>query len=494
MKRLSIKLKITLWYILVMIIISGVVFTAMTSISQKMLENDIQDRITRSVRDVSRRLERPGNIPGQKPQNQQPQTDNGAPPPQPKDGEAPPQPKDMRENQTNQTQEFKLNISEPELYTNGIHMAIYDSDKNLVMGSIPFEIENPPEFEEDCLNIISTSSGKYYIDTKRIEAADGNSYWIRGVASVNDEGFALKSALKINITMTVILIIIAALGGYFIIKRTLKPVEDIRRTADEISESSDLSRRIELSSGNDEFYQLAASFDKMLDKIEQTLEREKQFTSDASHELRTPVAAILSSCEYMTNYAKDYEEMRTSALSVKAEAERMSKLISQLLMISRMDKNSLQLNYEDVDLGELLNFVCDEQEEINNESSIVLHRDIEQDIVVSADRFMLARLCINLISNAYRYGKKDGNIYVSLTAEDKKAVLKVADDGIGIAEDQLPKIWERFYQAEPARSESGSAGLGLSMVKWIASRHGGEVSASSKKGEGSVFTFVMERL
>ena len=107
---------------------------------------------------------------------------------------------------------------------------------------------------------------------------------------------------------------------------------------------------------------------------------------------------------------------------------------------------------------------------------------------------MLARLCINLISNAYHYGKKDGNIYVSLTAEDKKAVLKVADDGIGIAEDRLPKIWERFYQADPARSESGSAGLGLSMVKWIASRHGGEVSASSKKGEGSVFTFVMERL
>lgn len=102
MKRLSIKLKITLWYIWVMIIISGVVFTAMTSISQKMLENDIQYRITRSVRDVSRRLERPGNIPGQKPQNQPPQTDNGAPPPQPKD---------MRENQTNQTQEFKLNIS-----------------------------------------------------------------------------------------------------------------------------------------------------------------------------------------------------------------------------------------------------------------------------------------------------------------------------------------------------------------------------------------------
>ena len=186
--------------------------------------------------------------------------------------------------------------------------------------------------------------------------------------------------------------------------------------------------------------------------------------------------------------------MRTSALSVKAEAERMSKLISQLLMISRMDKNSLQLNYEGVDLGELLNFVCDEQEEINNESSIVLHRDIEKDIVVSADRFMLARLCINLISNAYHYGKKDGNIYVSLTAEDKKAVLKVADDGIGIAEDRLPMIWERFYQADPARSESGSAGLGLSMVKWIASRHGGEVSASSKKGEGSVFTFVMERL
>ena len=485
MKRLSIKLKITLWYILVMVIISGVVFAAMNSVSQKMLENDIQDRISRTVRDLSHRLERPADMPMQRPQNQPPQFDGGTPP----------QPIGGQENPPEKTQEFKFNISEPELYTNGIHIAIYDSDENLVLGNIPFDIENTPEFEENFLKVVSESSGKYYIYTRRIDAPDGNSYWIRGVASVNDEGFALKSALKMNITMTVVLIIIAALGGYFIIKRTLKPVDDIRRTADEISQSSDLSRRIGLTAGNDEFYQLASSFDSMLDKIEQTFEREKQFTSDASHELRTPVAAILSACEYMTKYAKDYDDMKTSALSVKSEAERMSRLISQLLMISRMDKNSLRLSFEEIDFGELLSFVCDEQEELNNaEYDITLHRAIEPGIMVSGDRTMLVRLCINLISNAYHYGKKGGNVYVSLSADGDTAVLKVADDGIGMDAEQLPKIWERFYQADPARSEEGSAGLGLSMVKWIANRHSGDVTAVSIKNEGSIFTFTMRRL
>lgn len=172
----------------------------------------------------------------------------------------------------------------------------------------------------------------------------------------------------------------------------------------------------------------------------------------------------------------------------------MSKLISELLTITRMDKNSVKTVFEAVDISELLGFVCDEQEEIHD-GSIALHREICGGVCAEADRSLLARLFINIISNAYTYGKKDGNIWVSLKEEKEKIVFSVADDGIGIAPENLDKIWERFYQVDSARTsnEEGNTGLGLSMAKWIAERHGGKISVSSKLGEGSVFRFEMLR-
>ena len=283
-------------------------------------------------------------------------------------------------------------------------------------------------------------------------------------------------------------------GGYFIIRRALAPVNKITRTAHDISESNDLSQRIRIGPGTDEIHALANTFDNMLDRIEQTVEREKQFTSDASHELRTPVAVILSECEYMTDCAKTEDEFRESAYSVKAQAERMSKLISELLTISRMDKNTLRSEFEELDISELLTFVCEEQTEIGR-SDITLTQDIPPGITAEADRFLLARLFINLISNAYSYGRSGGHITVSLSETAESISVSVDDDGIGISEEDLPKIWERFYQADPSRTAngSGSMGLGLSMVSSIAKCHNGNITVKSELGKGSVFTFTMPK-
>ena len=194
----------------------------------------------------------------------------------------------------------------------------------------------------------------------------------------------------------------------------------------------------------------------------------------------------------MINYAKDYDELKSSAVSVKEQAERMSRLISGLLTISRMDKNTIQTTFEEVDVSELLEFVCDEQEEIHTES-IKLLRQIDEGICARADRLLLIRLCINLISNAYSYGKDGGTVNVSLKSDLNTLTLSVSDDGIGIPPEHLPKIWERFYRVDPSRSENtnGSMGLGLSMVKWIAECHGGSVSVTSVTNAGSTFTFTM---
>ena len=194
----------------------------------------------------------------------------------------------------------------------------------------------------------------------------------------------------------------------------------------------------------------------------------------------------------MEECAKTADEYKESATSIKRQAKRMSKLISELLTISRMDNNKIKTNFEDVDISELLTFVCDEQEEIHDKK-ITLVRNISQGIKAKADRFLLTRAFVNLISNAYQYIGDGDKIEVSLTSQNDKILFSVKDNGIGISEDNLPKIWDRFYQADTARTfnENGSMGLGLPMVKWIAEAHGGKVSVKSEINEGSLFTFEL---
>lgn len=472
MKKISIKLKITLWYTVVMILISCAALVIMTSASQEMIEHDISERITKSVMTLSRMLDRPND--------DRPNDDR---------------PNDYRLNDY-RPDDIDIHIPKLGFYEQGVHLMVCDDNNNIIAGNIPFEISDSSELIDNEMQTITDNKNKYYIYTAKVRHKNGKEtpYWVKGVVSVTDEMYAVRSAAKNNIILTVIMIIMAAAGGYFIISRVLSPVDKIRNTAEKISESSDLSQRINIGEGKDEIHSLANTFDNMLDKIEQTVEREKQFTSDASHELRTPVAVILSECEYMTDCAETYGEIKESAYSVKNQAEKMSKLISGLLTISRMDRNTMQTEFEETDISELLNFVCDEQSEIHSEN-ITLHRNIEPDITANADRFLLARMFINLISNAYSYGKDGGNITVSLSQDKENIAAKVADDGIGIAEEDIPKIWERFYQVDPSRTanKNGSMGLGLSMVKWIAECHSGKISVQSELGTGSTFTLTMPK-
>lgn len=450
MKSLSVKVKITLWYLLVMVMVSASALGIMTAVSRNVIESDVKGRITKCVSDFGRRLETPDGKIGMIPRHG--------------------------------------------FYEQGVHMQIYDGSGNLLSGNSPFELQDTAELKDDDLRKISKDEDIYYIYTKSFTFRSGETIYVKGVMSLSDESFAVTSAAKTNLIITVLLLCVAAAGGYFIVSRVLAPVSRISKTARSIAESNDLSQRISIGKGSDEIHELANTFDNMIERIEQTLEREKQFTSDASHELRTPVAVIISECEYMLDCSISEEEQKESVLSVKNQAEKMSKLISELLTITRMDKNSVKTVFEAVDISELLGFVCDEQEEIHD-GSIALHREICGEVCAEADRSLLARLFINIISNAYTYGKKDGNIWVSLKEEKEKIVFSVADDGIGIAPENLDKIWERFYQVDSARTsnEEGNTGLGLSMTKWIAERHGGKISVSSKLGEGSVFRFEMLR-
>ncbi len=449
MSKLSIKLKVTLWYVIVLIIISSTALIAMMSMSKAMLMKDATDKLTRGVENVAMMLRNP------------------------------------REN-LKEIPQFRF-------FDQGVHTAIYDSDFQLINGSVPFEFNGDIEFSDGKMQELVYEGEEYLSYVSEIKTKRSEALWVKGVIAIADEGQMLKNVLKTNLMLIIILIFAAAVGGYFIIKRSFKPVEMIRKTAVSISEGNDLSQRIAIGEGNDEICRLANSFDDMLDKIEKTLENEKQFTSDASHELRTPVAVITSECEYVLDCAKDIDEAKESVESIKRQADKMTKLISELLTISRMDRSTIALNFEKIDLSELLSFVCDEQEEIRQEN-ITLIRNISPDISAYGDRVLLTRLFINLISNAYQYGKENGTIKVTLSESGENVTFSVDDDGIGIEADQLDKIWERFYRADPSRNtESGSMGLGLSMVKWITKAHSGDIKVKSEIGHGTTFTFTMPK-
>lgn len=447
MNRLSIKLRVTLWYTLVLIVIAATALFATASVSRGIVERDCREKVVRSVSDFSRRF---GGMGGR-----------------------------------------SKKLPEFHFFEQGVHIALYDDDHNLTGGFMPFEFSDDVELKDDYFEKISHDGDRYLVYVKRAESRENTAPWIMGVISLGDEGRMYESVIKTNVLLMGLLIIAASAGGYLLLRQALKPVDRISRTAREISESRDLSQRIALGKGNDEIYRLGATFDEMLDKIESTLENEKQFTSDASHELRTPVAVINSECEYVLDCVNTIDEAKESVEAIKNQSDKMTKLISQLLTISRMDRNTVKTEFEDTDISELLSFVCDEQEEIQKKN-IWLIRQIEEKVTGKADRGLLTRLFVNLISNAYQYGKENGCIIVTLEKNGDKIQFSVKDDGIGIAEEDLPKIWERFYRADPARdSESGSMGLGLAMVKSIAKCHEGDVTVKSEPGKGTTFTFIM---
>ena len=172
----------------------------------------------------------------------------------------------------------------------------------------------------------------------------------------------------------------------------------------------------------------------------------------------------------------------------------MSALIAQLLLLARAESGKQVLQKETVDLTLLTETVAEEQRTAAQARNIALHTELAEEVIVTADEAMLMRLLINLLANAIAYGREGGNIWVTLTQAEDRITLAVRDDGIGIAPEHLEKIWNRFYQADPARSANRTgAGLGLPMVRWIARAHGGEVTAESAPDQGSTFTLTLPR-
>jgi heavy metal sensor kinase len=281
-----------------------------------------------------------------------------------------------------------------------------------------------------------------------------------------------------------VLLLLSWLGGYWISGRALKPVDEISRAAVRIG-ASQLTARLPSSGVGDELDRLSGVLNEMLARLESAFKRITEFTADASHELRTPVAIIQTTAELMQTLPRTTEEHLSAWSRVRAETEHTTRLISDLLLLARADAGKSELEFNPLDLAEVVKTATDEMRVMAEAKGVTLIVNIESPCVINGDEDALRRALCILLDNAIKFTTTPGEIRVLV----ETGKLTVSDTGVGIASEDLPLIFERFYRVSKDRSHAtGGTGLGLSIARWIVEQHGAEIHAQSRLGTGSVFT------
>ena len=387
----------------------------------------------------------------------------------------------------------KLEISPDIRYRSGnIHVSIFNNDGMCISGLLQDDLPDGIDFDDSNDEDVK-ERGHFFVYDKRVYNPKTGAIWIRGAVSsdLNDLSPELL-AIRTNVLIIFpIMFLIALFGGIIITNRAFKPLKQITDTAKNISEGGDLSLRIGIGDENskDEILRAAGVFDNMLDKVENAFNDEKRFTNDASHELRTPTAVIMAQSEYALENKDDKEEMISALSVIHSESKKMDKLVSQLLMLARADNGKFTLNKKKIDISLMAEAICEMERQFASAKNISIVTECDMGVYMDVDEVLFSHIYENLISNAIKYGKENGHIWVSVSEKKNHIVITVRDDGKGIEESALNSIFKRFYREKRNSGEEG-LGLGLSIVKLIVDAHEGEIQAESEQGKGTVFTIM----
>ena len=283
-------------------------------------------------------------------------------------------------------------------------------------------------------------------------------------------------------------LILAALFARFMARRALKPISRIIDTAREIGQGQELSKRIPVLKIKDELGQLALTFNEMMNRLENSFAQMRQFSSDASHELRTPLTVLKGQNELILSKQRKPEEYQEVISSNLEEINYMSKVLEDLFVLSKSDENQVNLDYKPVDLRALVEEVCKHAEILAEEKNIKIIIAFLEPIEIKGDEVRLRQMVWNVLQNGIKYTQQGGELKISLQNEGDFALLTIQDTGIGIPEEDLPLIFNRFYRVDKARTrDEGGSGLGLSICRQIAEAHKGKIEVESKLGIGTRF-------
>lgn len=278
--------------------------------------------------------------------------------------------------------------------------------------------------------------------------------------------------------------------GSSITKNILNPIAEMTRMAREIT-AQNLNLRLNVTNAKDELKELIVTFNEMMDRIESAYNKQNQFVSDASHELRTPISVIQGYTRMLERWGKDDPEVLNEAIeAIGKEAENMRELVDKLLFIARNDRDTLVLEEETFSLSEMMDELVKETRLVDKEH--IIEDYIEKDIEIKGDRNRLKQAMRIFVDNAQKYTEPGGKIEITLKREENRAVMSVRDTGCGIDSNDISSIFDRFYRADQSRDRNkGGHGLGLSIARIIVLRHGGKIHVKSKLGEGSTFSVIL---
>ncbi|MES2069305.1 MAG: HAMP domain-containing sensor histidine kinase [Pseudomonadota bacterium] len=322
--------------------------------------------------------------------------------------------------------------------------------------------------------------------TQRIADAQGTTRgWIQSTKALTPIDEALASLNRSILISVPILLLLAGAGGMFLAHRALKPIETVTGIAQEIG-ADDFSRRISYAGPRDEVGRLAATFDSMLDRIEQAFESERRFTADASHELRTPLTAIKGRIGVALTHARSVEEYQATLHNIEHEADRLIRLSNDLLLLARIDQGNIEWAFEEINVNDLLISLADQMAPVAGIDGVDIRLDVDPAISIRGSIDHLIRVFLNIIDNAIKYSPAAGRIDVIGKNAGELVRIDIIDQGPGIPPAALARLTERFFRAEEDRSRKrGGSGLGLSIANEILRCHGGHLAFTSSLESGT---------
>jgi len=342
------------------------------------------------------------------------------------------------------------------------------------------------------IRTLSTGEADWRVDSQQIATPDrGPVGWLQVGASLGSEQTVLETLFTQALLGLPLVLLLAGLGGMLLAYWALHPIDQMTRTAQSVS-ARDLTQRIKYKGPADEMGRLAITFDRMLDRLQAGFARERRFTADVSHELRTPLTAIKGRIGVTLDRPRTAAEYAETLKNIERETDRLIRLSHDLLFLSRLEQAELSHDFQQIDLGELLETIADHMRPLTDARDISLRLDLAPNLVTRGDFDHLTRLFLNLLDNAMKYTPPAGQVTVGAARQAAQIRVTISDTGAGIPPEALPHLFERFYRVADDRSrETGGAGLGLAIGDEIARAHGGMLAVQSEVGQGTTFTVVL---
>jgi len=359
----------------------------------------------------------------------------------------------------------------------------------------PSQVPLPQGDEKSRPRKVRLTGGEHLlIDTQQFTTPDGSKFVVESGVPYQQIEVVLHGLLVTFAIYMPFIISLAVVSGYWLMRRSLQPVDEITKRAEGIT-STNLSERLPVIRTGDELERLSVSLNRMIERLDQAFQHINRFSADASHELRTPLTILQLELEGIAQSHRLNPSLTDQIGSALEETHRMSHIVENLLAISRLDAGEVKMDKARLDLGHLAASTAEQMRLLAEEKLILFRSNVATNIYVEGDRSRLQQVIVNLVANAIKYTQEGGEVEVNVRADRGAAVLEVSDNGAGISAHALPHVFERFYRADKARSRnSGGAGLGLAIVKAICTAHGAEIKVSSKEGQGSRFTVELPLL